>query len=145
MVAAGLIPERERYCDRVPQTVAIIICVGLLAYAVFQGVLLSGIPVARFAWGGEDHYLQPRFRPFAILTIVGCLLGIFVAIQGANLFLVIPVVAARVATGVFVGLFFAAFLMTARSRSVIERRVMLPFFVVMSALFLIVAVAGQPN
>jgi hypothetical protein len=128
----------------VPQIVAIIVSVALLGFAVFQVVLLSGVPVARFAWGGEDHYLQPQHRPFAILTIVGCLLGIFIAFQGANLVLVLPVAAARIASYIYAGLFFAAFVLTARSRSLLERRVMLPVYVVISGLFLIIALAGHP-
>jgi hypothetical protein len=129
----------------VPQTVAIICSLGLLAYAVFQAVLLSGVPLARFAWGGEDHYLQPPHRPFAILAIVGCAIAIFVALQGAGLLLVIPTLAARVCCYVFVGVFFAAFVLQARSRSRLERRLMLPVFVTLSALFLILALAGNPG
>ena len=126
-----------------PQVVAIICCVGLVGFAAFQVILLAGVPLARFAWGGEDHYLQPRYRPSAILTICGCLLGIFVALQGANIFLVLPVLASQIACYAFAGLFFAAFILTARSRSLTERRVMLPFCVIVSALFLIVALAGH--
>ena len=128
-----------------PQVVAIICCLALLGFAVFQVVLLAGVPLARFAWGGEDHYLQPRHRPSAVLTICGCLLGIFVALQGANLFLVLTVLASQIACYVFAALFFAAFILTARSRSLTERRVMLPFYVILSALFLIVALAGHPT
>lgn len=112
---------------------------------VFQVVLLGGVPLARFAWGGEDHYLQPRFRPFAILTIVGCLAGIVVALQGANILLFVPALAAQLACYVYAGLFFAAFVLTARSRSLLERKVMLPIYVVISGLFLIVALSGHPT
>jgi hypothetical protein len=128
----------------VPQVVAIVCCVALVGFGVFQGALLAGVPLARFAWGGEDHYLQPRHRPFAVLAILGCLVGAFVALQGANLFLVIPVLASQVASYLFVALFFAAFILTARSRSLTERKVMLPVYVVLSALFLIIALAGHP-
>jgi hypothetical protein len=128
----------------VPQVVAIICCVALLGFAAFQIVLLSGVPLARFAWGGEDHYLQPQHRRYAVLAIAGCLVGIFVALQGANLFLVIPILASQVACYVFAVLLFAAFILTARSRSLLERQVMLPVYVVLSALFLIIALAGHP-
>ena len=128
-----------------PQVVAIICSVALLAFAAFQVVLLAGVPLARFAWGGEDHYLQPRHRRFAVLTIVGCLAGIFVALQGANLLLVIPALASQVACYVCAALLFAAFILTARSRSPLERHLMLPFCVILSALFLIIALAGHPN
>jgi hypothetical protein len=129
----------------VPQVVAIICSVALLGFAGFQIVLLAGVPLARFAWGGEDHYLQPRHRPYAVLAILGALVGIFVALQAANLFLVVPVLAAQVACFVYAGLLFAAFILTARSRSLLERQVMLPVYVVLSALFLIVALAGHPS
>jgi hypothetical protein len=129
----------------VPQVVAIICSVALLGLAAFQVVLLAGVPLARFAWGGEDHYLQPQHRRYALLAILGCLVGIAVALQGANLFLVIPALAAQIACFVYVVLFFAAFILTARSRSLIERQVMLPVYVVLSALFLIVALAGHPS
>jgi uncharacterized membrane protein YphA (DoxX/SURF4 family) len=119
--------------------------VALVGFVVFEGVLLAGVPLARFAWGGEDHYLQPRHRPFAVLAVVGAIAGIFAAFQGANLFLVIPVLASQVACYLFVVLFFAAFILTARSRSLLERQVMLPFYVVVSGLFLIIALAGHPS
>ncbi len=127
-----------------PQVVAIIVCVALVGFAAFQVVLLRGVPLARFAWGGEDHYLQPQFRPYALLTIAGCALGIFVALQGANILLVIPALASQVACYVYSGLLFTAFILTARSRSLLERQVMLPIYVVLSGLFLIVALAGHP-
>jgi uncharacterized membrane protein YphA (DoxX/SURF4 family) len=66
-----------------------------------------------------------------------------VALQGANLFLVLPVLASQIACYVVAALFFAAFILTARSRSLTERRVMLPFYVILSGLFLIVAIAGH--
>jgi hypothetical protein len=129
----------------VPQVVAIVCSLGLLAFAAYQLVLLSGVPVARFAWGGEDHYLQPQHRTFARLSILGCAVAIFVALQGAGIGLVIPALAARVACYVFVAALFTAFILTARSRSQLERRLMMPAYLVLSALFLILALAGNPG
>jgi hypothetical protein len=127
----------------VPVIVAIICSILLLGLAIFQVVLLAGVPLARFAWGGEDHYLQPQFRGYAGLTAVGCLVGAFAVLQGANVALVIPVIASQVACYVYSVACFGAFILTARSRSLTERRVMLPLFVVLSGLFLIVAIAGH--
>jgi hypothetical protein len=132
-----------RYCVRVPQVVAIACSVILLVLAIFQVVLLLGVPLARFAWGGEDHYLQPQFRRFAWLTLVGCLVGVFAALQGAGIGLVVAVLVSQVACYLFAVVCFGAFILTARSRSLTERRVMLPIFVVLSGLFLIVAIAGH--
>ena len=128
-----------------PQVVAIICCVALLGFGVYQGALLAGLPLARFAWGGEDHYLQPKHRRVATVAIGVCLVGIFVALQGANLFLVIPVLASQIACYVFAALLFVGFILTARSRSLAERQVMLPFCILLAALFLIVALAGHPT
>lgn len=141
----GWRPASNGYCERVPQVVAIVCSVALLALAAFQVVLLAGVPLGRFAWGGEDHYLQPRHRSYAVLTIGGCLLGIFAALQGADVGMVIPVLASEVACYAFVVVFFAAFVLTARSRSITERHVMLPFWVILSALFLIIALAGHAS
>jgi hypothetical protein len=133
----------DRYCVRVPQVVAIICSVILAALAIFQVVLLAGVPLARFAWGGEDHYLQPRFRGFALLTVAGCLVGVFAALEGAGIGTVIPVLASQIACYLYTAVCFGAFILTARSRSLTERRVMLPVYVVLSGLFLIVAIAGH--
>lgn len=115
----------------------------LVALAIFQVVLLAGVPLARFAWGGEDHYLQPQFRRFALLTVTGCLVGAFAVLQGANILLAIPVLISQIACYLYAVVCFGAFILTARSRSLTERRVMLPVFVVLSGLFLIVAIAGH--
>jgi uncharacterized membrane protein len=127
----------------VPQVVAIVCSVVLVALAVFQVTLLAGVPLARFAWGGEDHYLQPQFRGYAVLTAVAALLGTFVALCGADLLRSLPALVSAIGCFVFAAAAFAGFVLTARSRSPIERRVMLPLYLVLSALFLIVAVAGH--
>jgi hypothetical protein len=127
----------------VPQVVAVICSVILAALAIFQVVLLAGAPLARFAWGGEDHYLQPQFRRFALLTVAGCLIGVFAALQGAGIGLAIPVLVSQLVCYLYAAACFGAFILTARSRSLTERRLMLPVFVVLSGLFLIVAIAGH--
>jgi hypothetical protein len=131
------------YCVGVPQVVAIICCVALLGLAVYQASLLAGAPLARFAWGGEDHYLQPRFRGYAALTAVGALLAAFVALCGADILFLLPQLVSAIGCFVLTAVFFAAFVLTARSRSPIERHVMLPSYLILSALFLIVALAGH--
>ncbi len=126
-----------------PQVVAIICCVALLALAVYQVTLLTGAPLARFAWGGEDHYLQPQFRGYAMLTVVAALLGAFVALCGADILHLLPALVSAIGCFVYAAAAFAGFVLTARSRSPIERHAMLPTYLILSALFLIVAVAGH--
>jgi hypothetical protein len=127
----------------VPQVVAVICSVILATLAIFQIVLLAGTPLARFAWGGEDHYLQPQFRRFALLTVLGCIVGVFAALQGAGIGQVIPALVSQLVCYLYAAACFCAFILTARSRSLTERRLMLPVFVVLSGLFLIVAIAGH--
>jgi hypothetical protein len=127
----------------VPQVVAIVCSVALLVLAVYQVVLLTGAPLARFAWGGEDHYLQPQFRGYAVLTVVAALLGVFVALCGADILHLMPPLASAIGCFVYTAALFAAFVLTARSRSPIERHLMLPSYLILSALFLIVALAGH--
>jgi hypothetical protein len=127
----------------VPQVVAIVCSLALVVLAVYQLALLLGAPLARFAWGGEDHYLQPRFRWRAALTVVGALLGAFIALCGADMLDLLPKLVSAIGCFAFTAASFAAFVLTARSRSPIERRVMLPAYLVLAALFLIVAVAGH--
>jgi hypothetical protein len=127
----------------VPQVVAIVAALALVVLAVYQVVLIFGAPLARFAWGGEDHYLQPRFRGYAALTVVGALLAAFVALCGADILRFLPALVSGIGCFVFAAASFAAFVLTARSRSPIERHVMLPTYLILSALFLIVAVAGH--
>jgi len=126
-----------------PVVVAIVASIVLVALAVFQVVLLFGVPLARFAWGGEDHYLQPRYRAPAILAFVLYLLGAATALDGADVIGVGPHWLSQALAYVYAAAFFAAFIVTARSRSRIERRLMLPVNVVLSGLFLIVAIAGH--
>lgn len=123
--------------------VALIACLALAILAMYQVVLLFGAPLARFAWGGEDHYLQPRFRGYAVLSVALYVIAIVAALGGANIIRVPPVLAWQIACYVFSAAFFAAFILTARSRSTTERRVMLPINVALSGMFLIVAIAGH--
>jgi hypothetical protein len=68
-----------------PVVVAIIASVVVGVLAIYQIVLLFGAPLARFAWGGEDHYLQPRFRLYAIGAFLLYLLAIVSALDGADI------------------------------------------------------------
>jgi hypothetical protein len=126
-----------------PVVVAIIACVIVAALAIYQIVLLLGAPLARFAWGGEDHYLQPKWRRFAVLAIVLYVVAIVAALGGAEVIRFGPAIAWSLACYLFAAAFFGAFVLTARSRSAIERHVMLPVNVVLAGLFLIVAIAGR--
>lgn len=126
-----------------PLVVAIIASVAVALLAAYQVALLLGAPLARFAWGGEDHYLQPQWRRFAVLAVVLYLVGIVVLLGGVDVIHAGPPFAWSLGCYIYTAAFFAAFILTARSRSAIERHLMLPVNVVLSGMFLIVAIAGH--
>jgi hypothetical protein len=126
-----------------PVVVAIIASLILATLAVYQVVLLVGVPLARFAWGGEDHYLQPQFRLPAIGAFLLYVVAIVTALAGSDVIRLGAPLASQVVAYAFAAAFFAAFVLTARSRSPLERRLMLPVNVVLSGLFLIIAIAGH--
>jgi hypothetical protein len=126
-----------------PLAVAIITSIALLALAAYQVVLLRGVALARFSWGGEDHYLQPRFRRPATVAVAVYLVGVLVILQGANVFQWMPVLACQVLCYLYAGGFFVSFIVTARSRSAIERHIGLPVNILLAGMFLIVAVTGH--
>ena len=126
-----------------PVAFAIVCSVLLLALAALQVALLLGAPLGRFAWGGRDHYLQPESRLGAILLAAAAVVAILVALNGANVFQLLPTIQSVILTFVFAALLFAGFVVTARSPSPTERWVMLPTYLVLAALFLFIAVTGH--
>jgi NADH:ubiquinone oxidoreductase subunit 6 (subunit J) len=126
-----------------PVVLAYVSCVVLAVLVVLQTALVGGAPLGRFAWGGAHDVLPARDRGYSALLILGYAVAAVVVLQGADLLALVPVVAAVLLTYVFTVVFFAAFVLTATSRSEYERRLMLPANLALSALFLIVAVTGH--
>jgi hypothetical protein len=106
---------------------------------VVQVLLVCGLPLGRFAWGGQHEVLPTRLRVGSLVSV-----GIYVLIgwallaragQGDGRLLV-------TATWAIAGFFLlgAAGNMASRSRS--ERLVMTPVALVLCALAVVVAVQG---
>jgi hypothetical protein len=108
---------------------------------VFQALLVCGLPLGRFAWGGQQAVLPTRLR-------VGSLVSMFIYV------LIGGVVVARagqdsggdgilgVATWVIAGFFLLGAAGNLASRSRPERFVMTPVAVLLCALTVVVAAAG---
>ena len=126
-----------------PVVLAYICCALLAGLVILQVSLAAGAPLGRFAWGGDWDVLPSRERGFAGLAVVAYALAAVVALQGANIFSLVPAAIAEIATFFGAALFFTAFIRVARSRSDSERYFMLPVNLVLAALFLIVAVTGH--
>lgn len=120
-----------------------VVCALLAVLIILQASLIVGAPLGRFAWGGRWDVLPGRERGFAALTIIGYALAGAAALEGSGVLDAIPTLASVIVAFLFAAVFFAGFVLTATSRGVWERRVMLPANLALSALFLIVAVTGH--
>ncbi|WP_369133201.1 hypothetical protein [Modestobacter sp. I12A-02662] len=116
-------------------TAAVLGCVVLAGLAVFQGLLVAGAPLGRFAWGGGHRVLPNRLR-----------MGSAASIVLYALFAVVLVAAARRSTGpadvaiwVLTGYFVLGIGMNAISRSRPERLVMTPVVALLAGCCLVVA------
>ncbi|MBY3552050.1 hypothetical protein [Modestobacter lapidis] len=116
-------------------TAAVLACVLLAGLAVFQGALVAGAPLGRFAWGGQHRVLPTGLR-----------IGSVVSIALYALFAVVLVAAARPSTGVpdvaiwvLAGYFLLGVGLNAISRSRPERLAMTPVALVLAICCLVVA------
>ena len=120
---------------------------GLLgALAVFQILLAAGLPLGRAAWGGK-HRVLPRNLRIGSLAAVG-ILGIAAWMLLARAGLVVPgcgpggaPLVVRIVTWAFAAYFGLNIAMNLSSKSRIERLVMTPVAAVLTACFVIVALA----
>jgi hypothetical protein len=124
---------------------AIICCVVVVAEILLQVALLLGAPLGHLAWGGEDYYLQPPLRKWALLSILGYAVSGLVVLQGADVFTFEGKIASIILTSFFVLLYFAAFVLSSRSRNFAERNLNMIIHLGLAALFLVVAVIGHLN
>ena len=110
-----------------------------------QVALLLGAPIGHLAWGGEDYYLQPQHRRWALLSILGYAVAGFVVLEGADLVSVLDTLPAIILTYLFAAGFFAAFVRSSQSRSFLERNFNMITYIALAALFLVVAAIGHLN
>lgn len=119
---------------------AILLCVVLGALAVFQLLLIAGVPIGRFAWGGQHDVLPRGLRVSSALSILIYALFAAVALERAKLTDTIAnSTLETVAMWVITGYFAIGIVMNAMSRSKPERLVMTPTAAVLAVLSLIVA------
>jgi hypothetical protein len=121
-------------------TAAVASLVLLAALAVFQGLLVAGLPLGRFAWGGKNEVLPANLRVGSAVSIA--LYGVFAVLilQAAGALSLLPDRVAGVAIWVLAGYFVLGIGMNAVSRSRPERLVMTPVVAVLAAACLVLAV-----
>ncbi len=119
---------------------AILLCVVLAALAVFQVLLIAGVPIGRFAWGGKHDVLPRGLRVSSALSILIYALIAAVVLERAKFTNAIAdSTLESVAMWVITGYFTIGIVMNAISRSKPERLVMTPTAAVLAVLSLIVA------
>jgi hypothetical protein len=121
---------------------AIAACVVLAALAVFQGVLIAGAPIGRFAWGGQHDILPSRLRIGSLVSIVLYVVFAIVILERAGILAMFgPLFGtafAQVAGWVLFGYFALGIVMNGISRSRPERNLMAPVSLLLAVLVLLV-------
>ena len=116
--------------------------IGLLllsGLAIFQFLLILGVPLGKFAWGGKVAVLPVKLRVSSAVSIL--LYGIFAVflISKAGIAPIIPEgIFLTVGMWVLTVYFFVCISMNAISKSKNERNVMTPVAAVLSIVFLLI-------
>ena len=110
----------------------------LAALAVFQGALIAGAPIGRFAWGGQHDTLPPRLRVGSAVSIVLYLVFAIVILELAGILTMFGMAFARVAGWVLLGYFALGIVRNGGSRSRQERNLMTPVSLLIAVLVLLV-------
>jgi hypothetical protein len=121
-----------------PFIAAVAATVILAALAVFQGTLVAGAPLGRFAWGGAHTRLPSALRIGSAVSIILYAVFVLVLLDRASVISVLPDVVSAVGAWVLFGYFVIGIGMNGISRSRAERLTMTPCCVVLAALTLIV-------
>jgi hypothetical protein len=123
----------------------VIILVALLAslllagLAVFQGLLVAGAPLGRFAWGGQNDVLPANLRIGSAVSIALYAGFAVLILQAAGVVSVLPDGFVDVAIWVLTGYLLLGIVMNAISRSRPERLLMTPVVAVLAAGCLLIA------
>jgi hypothetical protein len=122
--------------------IAAVVALALLAaLAVFQGLLIAGLPLGRFAWGGQNEVLPANLRIGSAVAIALYAGFAVLILQAADAVSPLPDGVARVAIWVLAGYFVLGIVMNAISRSRPERLVMTPVTALLAGACLALAVS----
>ncbi len=121
------------------QIAAIVACAALAGLAVFQGLLIAGAPLGRFAWGGQHAVLPQKLRTSSTIALGLYALFAFVALDRSGLISVLPDIVSVVAGWVLAVYGVLAIGLNVMSRSLPERLAMTPVAVVLAICFMFVA------
>ncbi|MCU1580609.1 MAG: hypothetical protein JWP19_2813 [Rhodoglobus sp.] len=114
---------------------------GLLgALAVLQVLLIVGMPLGRFAWGGQQDRLSSRLRAAAGLAIVIYAVLAGIALAHAQVITTpLPSLVIVIAMWVITAYLFLSVLPNLASKSIHEKRLMTPVSALLAILALLIA------
>ncbi|MBC8145570.1 MAG: hypothetical protein H7X80_08280 [bacterium] len=112
----------------------------LIALGVFQLLLVFGVPLGRFAWGGSHNVLPAKLRAASAVSIVLYALFAIIILEAAFMTsLVADDSPENIWIWVLFGYFTVGVVMNAISRSKSERNLMTPVAALLAVACLIVA------
>lgn len=118
----------------------VLICIVLGTLALFQGLLVLGAPLGRFAWGGQHRVLPVPLRIRSLVSIsIYALISAVVLARVEALSLGVPTSIVGIAIWVVAVYFFIAIGLNLGSRSKAERSVMPAVSAVLCVLCIVVA------
>lgn len=121
---------------------AYLFCALLAGLAVFQALLIAGLPFGRLAWGGQNRVLPPRLRRGSAVSILLYAAFAVVALERAKLIDLIPSDGfIAVLMWVIAGYLLLGVVMNLLSRSLPERLTMTPIALAMGGLAVVLAVS----
>ena len=109
-------------------------CALLGILAIFQVLLIIGLPLGRFAWGGQNEVLPARLRVGSAISILIYAAFAVVALARYGLAAFLPAPADAVAMWVIAAYLLLSVLPNLASNSRDERRLMVPASLVLAGL-----------
>jgi hypothetical protein len=119
---------------------AIVACTVLAGLFILQILLILGVPLGRFAWGGQHSVLPKNLRIASVSSLfLYITFAVFVLSKAEVIGLVESESVLSTFMWIFTGYFFLGIFMNAASRSKHERLLMTPVALILALLFLVVS------
>ena len=115
-------------------------CALLLGLSVFPVLLAAGLPLGRFAWGGQHRVLPRRLRIGSILAVLTYAGIALVILDAAGVISILPKRLSTILVWVTAGYFLLGVGVNLISPSLPERITMTPIALLLCALSFLVAI-----
>lgn len=118
----------------------LLFCLILAGLAVFQGALILGAPIGKYAWGGAHTILPTNLKIGSMVSIVLYVIFIMIILSKVGVFTLFkdPAVV-NIGTWVLAVYFFIGVLMNGISRSKAERNLMTPIALILAITCMLIA------